>query len=280
MNIPLKRKLPPNRSYGQVYNHYLVEKSIADRLKISNREERRHLFASMYDELFSKVPDHPRLTRRKSEEETRRENKTKYSILSRYLRSSSVVVEFAPGDCRFSHEISKNAKFVYGVDISDQRNPDDPNPDNFRLIVYDGYSLPEVENNSCDVIFSYQLIEHLHPEDTLEHFNLAHKILKAGGIYVFQTPHAFSGPHDISGFFCDDPEGFHLKEWTYKEMMSLIEKVGYKSFISRIALPGLDMQVPNMYFVILEGLLGLFSKKIIRRVSGRMIPNLYAVAVK
>ena len=280
MSLVLKRKLPVNRSLDQVYNHYLVEKSIADRIKASNRGERKLIFASMYDELFSKVPDHPRLTRRKSEEETRRENKTKYSILRRYLRSSSVVVEFASGDCRFSYEISKYAKFVYGVDISDQRNPNDQNPDNFRLIVYDGYSLPEVESNSCDAIFSYQLIEHLPPEDTVEHFKLAHKILKAEGIYVFQTPHAFSGPHDISGFFCDEPEGFHLKEWTYKGMMSLIKGVGYKSFISRIALPGIDMRVPNKLFIFLEEILRLFPKKISRRISGRIIPNLYAVAVK
>jgi hypothetical protein len=62
--MELRESLAPDRSYEQVLNHYLVEKAIADKLKEANREERKLIYETMYDELFEKVPDHPRLKRR------------------------------------------------------------------------------------------------------------------------------------------------------------------------------------------------------------------------
>lgn len=64
--MKLKHPPPPGRTEEQLRNHYLVEKSIAERLKRANREERKRIYREMYDELFRKVPDHPRLTRRSS----------------------------------------------------------------------------------------------------------------------------------------------------------------------------------------------------------------------
>ncbi len=61
--MELRKPLPSNRSYSQVLNHYHVEKSLASQLKNANRESRKHIYRSMHDELFSKVPDHPRLVK-------------------------------------------------------------------------------------------------------------------------------------------------------------------------------------------------------------------------
>lgn len=61
--MELLRPLPPHRTRKQVENHYLVEKAIAERLKAASREERRLIYSTTYDELFARVPDHPRLTR-------------------------------------------------------------------------------------------------------------------------------------------------------------------------------------------------------------------------
>ena len=80
-------------------------------------------------------------------------------------------------------------------------------------MVYDGYTLP-LDDACHDVVFSDQLIEHLHPEDTELHFGLVHRLLAPGGTYLFRTPHALCGPHDVSRWFSDTPQGFHLKEWT------------------------------------------------------------------
>ena len=42
-------------------------------------------------------------------------------------------------------------------------------------------------------------------------------ILTAGGVYLIRTPHAFTGPHDVSKYFCDEPEGFKGKLRPYQK---------------------------------------------------------------
>ncbi len=278
--MQLKRSLPSNRSFEQIKNHYLVEKSIAKRLKEASHEERKLIYATMYEELFSKVPDHPRLTRRESKQLTVRANKDKFSILSRFLNKSNVFVEFAPGDCKFAMKVAKLVKYAYGIDISDQRNPLDNVPENFKLIVYDGYNLDEIESNSIDIVFSDQLIEHFHPENTKLHFELVHRILKPGGKYIFRTPHALTGPHDISRYFSDEPEGFHLKEWIYIEIITMLMDLGYSTFCTRWRKKGIDIRMPYRYFTVLEQTLGLIPKRYIRFIAKYLIPSLYVVAIK
>jgi SAM-dependent methyltransferase len=278
--MKLLKPLPPNRSYDQIKNHYLLEKSIAKRLKNSTREERTLILSTMYDEIFSKVPDHPRLTKRRSEELTSRANKNKLSLVNKFLNPLALFVEFGPGDCRFVFEVAKKVKFSYAVDIYDQRNPTDNVPENFNLIIYDGYNLEDIETNSIDLVFSDQLIEHIHEEDTKLHFELVHRILKKGGKYVFRTPHKFTGPHDISKFFSYEPEGFHLKEWTYTEINKLLMDLEYSRFHTYWNARGLNVRLPNTYFNILELALGIFPKRYIRSVTRYLIPVLCGVAVK
>lgn len=98
----LRRSLPANRTIDQVTNHYLVEKAIADRLRTVDRAERKRIYATMYDELFAKVPDHPRLARRSSETLTNAANDKKWSVAGGFLHSSDVFLEFGPGDCKFA----------------------------------------------------------------------------------------------------------------------------------------------------------------------------------
>jgi hypothetical protein len=280
--MKLKKPLPPDRSYEQIMNHYLVEKSIANRLKESNREERKLILSTMYEELFRKVPDHSRLTRRNSEQLTAMANKDKLSIIHKLLDNSDVYIEFAPGDCKFAFEVAKHVKNVYGIDISDQRsNPTDNVPENFKLIIYDGYDLNEIESNSIDIVFSDQLIEHLHPEDTKLHFELVHRILKIGGKYVFRTPHSFTGPHDISGYFCDEPECFHLKEWTYIEIKTLLMDLKYSDFRTQWFRKGIGLRLPYNYFALCEKFLSIFPKRYMNnKVSRFLFPSLCGIAIK
>jgi len=276
MTHKLRRPLPPNRTYEQVRNHYEVEKSLADRLKKADREERKGIYATMYDELFLKVPDHPRLTRRADESLTTRANREKYSVVRRQLGRDTVFAEFAPGDCRFSFHVAPHVKEVYGIDISDQRNPADKAPANFRLIVYDGYDLSEMPDSSIDVVFSDQLIEHFHPADTRLHFQLAHRILKPSGKYVFRTPHLYNGPHDISVYFADEPQGFHLKEWTYRELRKLVREVGFSGFQSYWNASTWNVRLPYVYFALCERMRGVMPRKLFRM----FIKTVCAVAVK
>jgi len=234
----------------------------------------------MYEELFSKVPDHPRLTRRTSEQFVARANRNKLSLIGRFLGTTKVFAEFGPGDCTFSYEVARRVKYTYGIDISDQRERTNGMPENFKLIVYNGYDLPDLEDNSVDIAFSDQLIEHFHPEDTRLHFELVRRILKDGGKYVFRTPHALTGPHDVSGYFSDEPECFHLKEWTYIEIGSLLKKLKYSDFHTCWCARGINLRVPYFYFAVLEHVLGAMPKRYVRKPARYLIPSLLGVAIK
>jgi SAM-dependent methyltransferase len=272
----LKRRLPKDRMFEQIKNHYEVEKSIAERLKNSAREERKAIFANMYDELFAKVNDHPRLKEKENDEKIQASNIQKLKLVKKFLNDLTVFVEFGPGNCNFSLEVSKYVKKVYAVDISDQRRRNYSIPTNFELVVYDGYNL-NLEDNSVDVAFSDQFIEHLHPEDAEYHFQLVKRILRNNGRYVFRSPHAFFGPHDISKYFSDEPQGFHLKEWTHSENFTSWH--GYwrvnKQINKKYA------KIPFCYFKVAEVLLKNLPRKPQRFISRLFLPmKLYMIAVK
>ncbi len=220
--------IPENRSYDSVLHHFEVERAIARRLKRADREGRKQFYSTMYDELFAQVPDHPRLTRRADDRATEAMNRRKMRLIAPFVHPEGSIMEFGAGDCRFSFELAKIARRVVAVDIADQIGPDVARPDNFELVVYNGYDL-DLPSNSIDTAFSDQLIEHLHPEDSEHHFRIVHRVLKPGGVYTFRTPHRLTGPHDVSRYFSEEAEGFHLKEWTYGELADLLKNLGFRS---------------------------------------------------
>lgn len=244
------------RTFKQIKNHYEVEKEIANRLRTSTRDERKSIYKSMYSELFSKVPDHPRLTGKKS---GGKGIKRTLDFLKNFITPSSIFAEFGPGDCKLAVEISKKVKYVYAIDISDQSGENEKLPENFEHIVYNGYNLG-LKDNSVDVVFSNQLIEHLHPDDTKLHFELVKRILKPRGKYVFITPHNFTGPHDISGYFSDVAEGFHLKEWSYGELYTIL-KGAYSFYTTYWGAKSIRIRIPISMAIILEGIIGAIPKK-------------------
>jgi SAM-dependent methyltransferase len=276
----LKHPLPPGRTLEQVWNHYQVEKALAARLKAADREGRRRIFETMYDELFAAVPDHPRLTQQRGAELTARANRPKTNLLRRWIRPDSLLVEFAAGDCAFAAAMANRVRKVVAVDISDQRAPGKTWPDNFQLVVYDGYSLPEIAPGSVDVIFSHQFLEHLHPDDALSHMALALSLLKPGGCYVIHTPHAASGPWDVSRHFCDEAEGFHLKVWTYTEVRQELRALGYSRVEAVVAKRNFNVTLPYAYFTSAEALLRALGRQRARRIAHRLIPDLMCVAHK
>jgi len=280
----LKRKLPRDRTFEQLRNHYEVEKSIAARLKNAGREERKKLFPVMYDELFAKVPDHPRNKARKSADEIESLNKKKLQLVEEHLDDSTIFVEFGPGDCHFAFEVCKHVKMLFAVDISDQRAEKINIPANFKLMIYDGFNL-DIESDSVDVVFSDQLIEHLHDEDVEDHFQLVKRILRNGGLYILRAPHAFFGPHDISKYFSDEAQGFHLKEWTYSEIGEVLKKLNFRSWngfwrINR-KLNKKYIKIPFCYFKTVEDMLRGLPKKPRRFLSRLFLPlQLHMIAAK
>lgn len=214
------------RTPERLRHHYEVERELAAKLRASSPAERTQLFKTLYNELFERVPDHPRLVRRETPEDSRQKVDGQLRLLRPFLNPESTLLEIAPGDCRLAHAASRLCKHVIGVDISDQQGDDAQVPENFQLTVYDGYQV-DLPDAVADVAFSYQFLEHLHPDDVEPHLRLVHRLLKPGGRYVLDTPHRFSGPHDISRFFGDDLVCFHFQEWTFRSLETRLRSAGF-----------------------------------------------------
>jgi SAM-dependent methyltransferase len=68
------------------------------------------------------------------------------------------------GDCALSLEIAKRVKHVFAVDVSEQITAGVQTPDNLTVVICDGCTIP-LPANTVDVVYSNQLIEHVHPDD-------------------------------------------------------------------------------------------------------------------
>jgi SAM-dependent methyltransferase len=279
----LNYRLPPpkGRTRESLVTHYLTERRLATQLKrSSSREERKQIMAGMYDELFRAVPDHPRLTRRADRELTRKANESRFFVLDRFLSPATVFAEFGSGDCLFANEVARRVRSVYAIDISDQRGDGFQSPANFTLVTYDGYDPPAVEPESVDVCFSDELIEHLHPADTEAHLRHVLRLLKPGGVYVFRTPHAQSGPDDVSRYFSSVAEGFHLKEWTYSELLPVMRDLGFDRFETLWQARRLLARLPAGYFLSAERAMAACPSRLRTVPAKLLIPSICCVATK
>jgi SAM-dependent methyltransferase len=248
--------------------HFLVEQELAERLRHSTRAQRPELFRTLYAELFARVPEHARVLRRDNPEESQREVASRLRLLQPHLAGVHTFLEFAPGDCRLAWKVCEQVGEVLAVDISDQSGGA-PAPRNFRLIVYDGYTL-DLSDQCADLLFSFQFIEHLHPDDVLLHFQLAHRLLRPGGKYILATPHRFSGPHDVSRFFSDVPQGFHLKEWTYRELGAVVKAAGFSGWHTYRFGRLRESQAVNLVTLGAELALGAWPRRLRRKLAARI----------
>ncbi len=211
---------------AQLLDFYRIERSLANRLMVAPRAERLKLYGQVYDELFSRVPYHPMLVRKRSSLQQASDVAIQMSFLRRFVRSDMSVLEIGAGDCAVSVELARIAKVVYALDVSDVITGTANMPNNLKLILSDGISVP-LPCKSVDVAYSNQLMEHLHPEDAREQLANIVTVLKPGGRYICVTPSRLGGPNDVSRFFDDTATCFHLREYTYSELSDLFRESGF-----------------------------------------------------
>src|SRR5262245_20267665 len=155
------------RTHERIRWHYEVERELADRLRHAPPGSRRSLYPVVYEEMYRRVPDHPQLLRKKSEDDTRTSVHLQMRFLSRFLRPGITFLEVGAGDCELSIAVARTARKVYAVDVAESVTARASKPDNVEIVLSDGVSIP-VPPGSVDLAFSNQLMEHLHPEDAFE----------------------------------------------------------------------------------------------------------------
>jgi 2-polyprenyl-3-methyl-5-hydroxy-6-metoxy-1,4-benzoquinol methylase len=82
----------------------------------------------------------------------------------------------------------------------------------------------------CHVIYWNDVLEHVHPDESLDFLRKAHELLALGGVLVTITPNWHTRPTDITKAYRpprQEAEGFHLKEYTLREVTGLIRRAGF-----------------------------------------------------
>lgn len=225
--------------------------------KTSNVADRGRLYHELYDDYFKKLPAHPSLLKSKDEKYIKEKVQRTIQFLHPYINPSTHLIEIGSGDCSLTIGLSVHIKEVVGVDVSEEIMPKKSDlPENVSLYISeDGTTLP-FQKKYFHVAYSNQLLEHLHPNDAKIHIMNVRRVLKKNGKYIFQTPHLFFGPHDVSVFFHNKPVGFHLKEYCNYELYFLMKKAGFTkvNLITgikgrRISLPiGIPMMIEYLLF--------------------------------
>lgn len=140
----------------------------------------------------------------------------RYAITSKYTKDK-VVLDIASGEGYGSNLISKNAKYVYGVDIDTNTialAKTKYHGDNLEFIVGSTNLIP-LQNNSVDVVVSYETIEH-HDEHEQMMIEIK-RVLKPDGVLLISTPDKYYYS-DIRNF----NNKFHVKELYKNEFSNLI----------------------------------------------------------
>ena len=244
-----------------------MEKELADRLRGASKEERRHLYTAVYDELFRRVPHHQQLALKVSPQQRLADIAKEVEMLRPFLGGDSTFLEIGPGDCALSLEVAKSVRQVYAVDVSTEITKGIDAPANFRLAFSDGCSVP-VPPGSVDVAYSTDLIEHLHPDDAFEQLRNVHGALAPGGRYLCVTPNGISGPHDISMYFDKVATGFHLKEYTVAGLCELFRRAGFSRIRVVLGARGRFAALPALPSILCESLLDVIPHRLRRPVAG------------
>lgn len=281
MPVPIHQN--ETRSFERVKDHYEIEKELAGRLRAASKEERRHLYTTVYDELFRRVPDHPQLQSKRDPKARRREVLERLTLLRPYLNADATYLEIGPGDCALAIEAARRVRKVFAVDVSREIAAGILLLKNLELATSDGCSIP-VADSSIDIAYSDQLMEHLHPDDAAEQLTNIYHALKPGGEYLCITPNRWTGPHDVSRYFDEEATGFHLREYSVSELARMFTGVGFRKLRVLVGAGSSHVSVPAAFITTLERVLAMlprqFGRTLARRLPLRVILGAKLVARK
>jgi len=243
-NLTWRAPLPPasTRSPADVEDQYRVEVELADRLRSAPRAQRLGLYGALYDELYRRVPSHSQLTRKVSEAERRGAIAIRMGMIRRFINPETVFLEIGAGDCSLTLAVARLARKCYALDVSREILSGVRDP-KIETVLSDGCSVP-VPAGSVTLAFSFQVMEHIHPDDAKEQLRNLFAAIAPGGSYYCVTPSRLTGPHDVSKFFDTVARGFHLKEYTVTELEKLFREVGFRRVQTYASVRGHSVRLP------------------------------------
>ena len=263
-------KLPASehRTLQQIEVSYRIERELADRLRNSTRAERPALYLQVYDEWHRRLPQNPMLDRKADPALSRTRTLRIMRFLKRFITAETIFLEIGAGDCHLSRAVAAKAAGVCALEVSREIMAGASVPDNVQRLVYDGFRFP-VQDESVALAYSNQILEHIHPDDVPEHLSRVHTALAPGGRYVCITPNRLSGPHDISKYFDPIATGFHLREYTVRELVGLFRDAGFSTVSPYIGAWGCLTRTPTWVVAGGESLIEILPLRIAVQLARR-----------
>ena len=220
-----------NPNSNALFQQYLLEKELGNLILNTPQENRRGLYRAVYKRFYEELPAERKALLFRSEAQKKVVSDLKFKLVKPFLSSADLTfMEIGAGDNHFLNHLAKCLRQLISIEAADDMIPYSDH-ENISVII-DDFPPYNVGSNSVDLAFSSHFIEHLHPEDAYLHMLDFKRILKVNGYYICITPNKIYGPHDISGYFSQEAEGLHIKEYTYSSLTSLFRKAGFRNLRS------------------------------------------------
>ena len=197
----------------------------ADPLRTAAPEDRPQAFREVYDDIL-----HGILESRGLDAKALRLGAN--DNIARFVRAAAggglTILEVGCAFGATAQQVARGQRTLVGIDAApvaietarrlagDQPNLSFEVMDATRLLFPDG---------RFDLVYSIDLIEHLHPDDVARHLFEVRRVLAPGGRYIVKTPSVLTGPHEG-----EDPgtQGFlHFQEYRYGTLLPLLRAAGF-----------------------------------------------------
>lgn len=189
-------------------------------------EEREKLYEKAYDRLY-------KFNKKYYPKQEKFGYVDKQIYCYRKIIENGVAVDYGCGYGYSTTDLAKFARKVYGIEsnnhVIEQAKHIHSKYKNVTFCKSIGFNIP-IPDESVDVVYSNDFIEHLHPDDLITHLKEILRILSPKGCYICITPNRKYGPFDITEAFLprgSEPQGMHLKEYSYKELVQIFRDNGF-----------------------------------------------------
>lgn len=139
-----------------------------------------------------------------------------YKLAREYIKPDDTVLDIACGEGYGVAYLAEKAKFVFGGDISidviERCNKKYKNMRNTEFRVEDITNL-SFDDNSLDVVTSFETLEHVNPEKSLKEI---YRVLKEDGRLILSTPQNRFGHIPI--------HASHNREYSLEELQEIVSK--------------------------------------------------------
>lgn len=248
----------------KILGEYRTERALRWRLLNAKAPDRGPLYVAAFEEVLRRSSDDP-LSRRLLMQRSRTHAAATAKALKRYVGPQTDVIEVGPGDGRLAILLAGFARKVTMVDVRDTLARCAERPENLSLVVTGGGGVP-LPAGSAALVFTDQLIEHLHPEDAEAIHRDILQVLAPGGVFVCYTPNRLLGPHDLTRYFDgDQPQGLHLREYTLTELADFLKALGFDRVQPLVGARSIWLPAPLWALTAVEGALERLSARDRRR---------------